>query len=57
MNNEPTPETDKQEFDEACNFDVDWPTFARTLELELSAAKREIEELKQELSKWETGIY
>lgn len=27
-----TPETDHQEFDEANNFDVDWPSFARSLE-------------------------
>lgn len=33
MNSE-TPRTDEQEFHEAGNYEVDWPSFARTLETE-----------------------
>ena len=34
-----TPQTDKEEYHESCNFDVDWPTHARALERELITTK------------------
>lgn len=39
-----TPRTDEQEHDEACNFDVPWSEFARTLERELAEAKAKLVE-------------
>ncbi len=36
-----TPRTDKQEYDEACNFDVPWSDFARQLERECKALREE----------------
>lgn len=38
----PTPRTDEQVYHEACNFEVDWETFSRTLETELAEAKADI---------------
>jgi len=32
--NSDTPKTDEQEFNQECNFDVDWADFSRTLERE-----------------------
>lgn len=37
-----TPRTDKEEADEACNFDVPWSEFARTLERELTAVRKQL---------------
>lgn len=37
-----TPKTDEQEFNEAGNYDVDWPTFARGLECDARLYKLEL---------------